>query len=115
MLIIRYHLLMVSIACSKEMFGSFRVNSLLSNARTPLDYAWNLKSPLLMIHSENDKRVVLHESQQMAEMLNNFKIPFEYHVFPGDGHHFRNPNSRHLYTTLIEKFLLKNLPIREEN
>jgi pimeloyl-ACP methyl ester carboxylesterase len=87
----------------------------LSNARTPLDYAWNLKSPLLMIHSENDKRVVLRESQQMAEMLSNLKIPFEYHIFPGDGHHFRNPNNRRLYTTLVEEFLLKNLPIREEN
>jgi len=85
----------------------------LETARRPLDYACNLKAPLLMIHSENDKRVTLRQSQQMAEILSACEIPFEYYVLSGDGHQFRDPDNRRFYTLLIEEFLMRNFPVNE--
>ncbi len=76
-----------------------------------LDYASNLRGPLLMIHSENDLRVHVSQSQLMAETLHSYQIPFEYHIFPGDGHELRDPENRRRYHILVQEYLSKYLPI----
>ena len=60
-------------------------------AISPLSYAHRIQAPLLMMHSTNDLRVRQSQSQKMAESLQFYHIPFIYHILPGDGHGFLDP------------------------
>lgn len=74
-------------------------------AISPLSYTHQIQAPLLMMHSENDLRVCLSQSQKMAESLEFYRIPFTYHVLPGDGHGYYDPSNRLFCFKEIETFL----------
>lgn len=76
-------------------------------AKSPLSYAHQIQVPLLMMHSENDLRVGLSQSQKMAEALRFNQVPFTYHVLPGDGHGYLDPDNRRFYFNEVEAFLSK--------
>jgi len=70
----------------------------------PLSYSHQIQVPLLMMHSKNDLRVHLSQSQKMAEALQFYRIPFTYHVLD-DGHGFTDPENRLFYFKEIDAFL----------
>jgi dipeptidyl aminopeptidase/acylaminoacyl peptidase len=74
-------------------------------AISPLSYTHQIQAPLLMMHSKNDLRVRLDQSQKMAESLEFYRIPFTYHVLPGDGHGYLDPTNRLFYFKEVETFL----------
>lgn len=74
-------------------------------AISPLSYTHQVQVPLLMMHSTNDLRVRLDQSQKMAEALEFYRIPFTYHVLPEDGHGYRDPKNRLFYFKAVETFL----------
>ncbi|MBS0629727.1 MAG: S9 family peptidase [Verrucomicrobia bacterium] len=78
-------------------------------AISPLSYAHQVQAPLMMLHSENDLRVRLDQSQKMAEALKYYQIPFTYHVLPGDGHGYLDPQNRLFYFKEVEAFLSAEL------
>ncbi len=80
-------------------------------AISPLSYACQIEVPLLMMHSTNDFRVRLNQSQKMAESLEFYQIPFTYHVLPGDGHGYLDPSNRLFYFQEVEKFLRNEMPL----
>lgn len=74
-------------------------------AISPLSYTHQIQAPLLMMHSNNDLRVRVSQSQKMAEALEFYRIPFTYHVLPGDGHGYYDPSNRLIYFKEIETFI----------
>jgi dipeptidyl aminopeptidase/acylaminoacyl peptidase len=74
-------------------------------AISPLSYTYQIQAPLLMMHSKNDLRVRLSQSQKMAEALEFYRIPFTYHVLPGDGHGYLDPSNRLFYFKEVGTFL----------
>ncbi|MCO5228325.1 MAG: prolyl oligopeptidase family serine peptidase [Thermomicrobiales bacterium] len=48
-----------------------------------------IKTPLLIMHGDQDARVPPIESQQVAEHLSKTSVPHDYVVYPGEGHGFR--------------------------
>jgi len=51
-----------------------------------LTYAKNIKTPLLIIHSENDLRCNIEQADQLFTTLMMMKKKVEYVRFPGEPH-----------------------------
>ncbi len=91
----------------------FAYESLFRNAvacaKSPLTYASHANKPLLMTHAENDLRVVLDQSQKMSQILQLYRIPHTYIVYPRDGHIFYDPDNRRHHHLEVDAFLNKCL------
>jgi dipeptidyl aminopeptidase/acylaminoacyl peptidase len=74
-------------------------------AGSPVYDVVNIRSPLLILHGDQDKRVHPKQSEQLVEALKREGKTFEYVVYEGEGHGFlQKDNLLHFYATL-ERFL----------
>lgn len=70
--------------------------------RSPLSHVDQLRSPLVLVHGENDSRVPVQESRQMAAACEARGKPCTYVEFPGMGHHIKGiVNRRLVYETIF--------------
>lgn len=53
---------------------------------SPMTYLSDLKTPLLILHGENDPRVPVSEAEQLIEALKKKDVPVEAKIFKGEGH-----------------------------
>lgn len=64
--------------------------------QSPLAHAHKIKTPLLIIHSENDYRVSISEAEQLFAYLRRLGVKTEFVRFPRDGHELtRNGEPEH--------------------
>jgi dipeptidyl aminopeptidase/acylaminoacyl peptidase len=78
-------------------------------AASPLTYADQIRSPLLVIQGAKDPRVVKAESDQLVERLRELGTPVEYEVFEDEGHGFtRYANELRAWKLMVE-FLERHL------
>ncbi len=64
-----------------------------------------IKTPLLIMHGAEDKRVPPEESEQVAATMQAQGLPHEYVVYPGEGHGFRRREHRiDCYTRMLDWF-----------
>jgi dipeptidyl aminopeptidase/acylaminoacyl peptidase len=69
--------------------------------RSPLKYARNVKTPTLVLHSDNDLRVPLEQGEQWYRALKHFGVTTELVVFPRENHNLtRTGEPRHLVESL---------------
>lgn len=69
--------------------------------RSPLKYARNVKTPTLILHSENDFRVPLEQGEQWYRALKLFGVTTELVIFPRENHNLtRTGEPRHLVESL---------------
>lgn len=62
-----------------------------------------IKTPLLIMHGAEDKRVPPEESEQVAATMRARGLPHEYVVYPGEGHGFRRREHRvDCYTRMLD-------------
>ena len=54
--------------------------------QSPLTYADNISTPLLIIHSEHDWRCPVEQAQRLYVALRNRDAEVEMLLFPGEGH-----------------------------
>ena len=57
-------------------------------ASSPASFMAGWKSPVLLIHGDDDRNVPFSESVMMAELLRRHKVPFEQLVLPDEVHSF---------------------------
>jgi len=77
--------------------------------RSPLTYAKNIRTPLLVAQGANDPRVNRREAEQIVIALRDRGFPVEYLLAPDEGHGFARPvNNMALYMA-SEKFLAEHL------
>jgi dipeptidyl aminopeptidase/acylaminoacyl peptidase len=55
---------------------------------SPLKYAKNVKTPVLILHGEADQRVPLSQGEEWFRALRHFGVPAELVVFPRASHGF---------------------------
>jgi dipeptidyl aminopeptidase/acylaminoacyl peptidase len=53
---------------------------------SPIDYAANIRTPLLILHSENDLRCPIEQAEQLYVALKLQRKPVEFWRFPEDNH-----------------------------
>lgn len=69
--------------------------------RSPLKYAKNVKTPTLILHSDNDFRVPLEQGEQWFRALKHFGATTEIVMFPRENHNLtRTGEPRHLVESL---------------
>ncbi len=74
-------------------------------SRSPLFKASQIKIPLLIAHGANDPRVKQAESEQIVAVLKENNIPYEYLLFPDEGHGFARPENKFKFYAAAERFL----------
>ncbi len=73
--------------------------------KSPITFAAQVTSPLLLIHGANDVRVRVEQSERMAEALRALNKPVDLMVFPDEGHGIRKFRNRVAMLRTIESFL----------
>ncbi|HWW77858.1 MAG TPA: prolyl oligopeptidase family serine peptidase, partial [Pyrinomonadaceae bacterium] len=69
--------------------------------RSPLKYAASVKTPILILHSDNDYRVPLEQGEQWFRALKHFGAPAEFVIFPRENHNLtRTGEPKHLVESL---------------
>jgi len=69
--------------------------------RSPLKYAKNVKTPTLILHSDNDFRVPLEQGEQWFRALKHFGVTAEIVMFPRENHNLtRTGEPKHLVESL---------------
>jgi dipeptidyl aminopeptidase/acylaminoacyl peptidase len=69
--------------------------------RSPLKYARNVKTPTLILHSDNDFRVPLEQGEQWFRALKHFGVTTEIVMFPRENHNLtRTGEPKHLVESL---------------
>ena len=83
--------------------------------RSPLKYARNVKTPTLILHSDNDFRVPIEQGEQWFRALRHFGVTTEIVMFPRENHNLtRTGEPKHLVESLnwqlywFDRFLNKN-------
>ncbi len=68
---------------------------------SPLKYAKNVKTPTLILHSDNDFRVPIEQGEQWFRALKKFGVTTELVLFPRENHNLtRNGEPRHLVESM---------------
>jgi len=69
--------------------------------RSPLKYAKNVKTPTLILHSDNDYRVPLEQGEQWFRALKHYRVTTELVIFPRENHNLtRTGEPKHLVESL---------------
>ena len=69
--------------------------------RSPLKYARNVKTPTLILHSDNDYRVPIEQGEQWFRALKHFGVTTEFVIFPRENHNLtRTGEPKHLVESL---------------
>jgi dipeptidyl aminopeptidase/acylaminoacyl peptidase len=83
--------------------------------RSPLKYAKNVKTPTLILHSDNDFRVPIEQGEQWFRALKHFGVTTEIVFFPRENHNLtRTGEPKHLIESMnwqlywFDKFLNGN-------
>jgi dipeptidyl aminopeptidase/acylaminoacyl peptidase len=91
---------------ARDYWGRYpeEMHELMDNAST-YQHLHRIKTPLLIMHGAEDKRVPPEESEQVAATLRAQNLPHEYVVYPGEGHGFRKREHRiDCYTRMLDWF-----------
>ena len=68
---------------------------------SPLRYASAVKTPTLILHSDNDYRVPLEQGEQWFRALQHFGVPSELVIFPRENHNLtRTGEPKHLVESM---------------
>jgi dipeptidyl aminopeptidase/acylaminoacyl peptidase len=68
---------------------------------SPLKYARNVKTPTLVLHSDNDYRVPIEQGEQWFRALQHYGVPSELVLFPRENHNLtRTGEPKHLVESL---------------
>jgi dipeptidyl aminopeptidase/acylaminoacyl peptidase len=69
--------------------------------RSPLKYAKNVKTPILILHSDNDYRVPLEQGEQWFRALQHYGVASEMVIFPRENHNLtRTGEPKHLVESM---------------
>jgi len=80
-----------------EFGGTAYANRALYEKWSPLNFAQNWKTPMLVVHSQLDYRVDLSEGYQAFTALKKVGVPAKFLYFPDEGHWVLKPRNRRLW------------------
>ena len=80
-------------------------------AMSPAFNVHKLKSNILLVHSEKDKRTPIEQYESMSEALDKANYPYEKMIFDKEGHSLNNPENRAKYYKKMLSFVKENLKL----
>jgi dipeptidyl aminopeptidase/acylaminoacyl peptidase len=73
-------------AISKIKYGDLKTDRELLRQLSPIHKLERLVAPTIILHGANDTNVPVREAEQVVASLKQRGVPFEYHLFPDEGH-----------------------------
>jgi dienelactone hydrolase len=73
-------------------------------ARSPLHHAERITAPVLLFHGLDDRVVPPAQSERLAQALSERGVPVELHLFPNEGHGFRDGAVQRRVLEATERF-----------
>lgn len=92
---------------SDSLLGSLPEAAALYRERSPIFHADQIVDPLIVFQGEDDKVVPRNQSDTIVESLRARGVPHEYHVYAGEGHGWRKPETIEHYYNAVLKFLMQ--------
>ena len=90
---------------SDQLLGPLPEAAHLYKERSPIFFADRIQDPVALFQGEDDPVVPRSQSDEMVASLRQRGVPHIYHVYPGEGHGFRKPETiAHFYKT-VDQFL----------
>jgi dipeptidyl aminopeptidase/acylaminoacyl peptidase len=78
---------------------------------SPVAYVARWKSPVLLIHGDDDRNVRVGQTVDLVQRLEAARVPYEEIIVPDDTHHFmRHANSVKVDSAVAE-FLIRKLRV----
>ena len=90
---------------SESLLGTLPAATQLYRDRSPLFHADKISDPVIIFQGEDDQIVPPNQSEAIVKALRSRGVPHEYHLYPGEGHGFRKPETKQHYYTQIVAFL----------
>ncbi|HEX2619175.1 MAG TPA: S9 family peptidase [Phototrophicaceae bacterium] len=90
---------------SFSLLGNLPEAAELYRQRSPLFHAEKINDPVIVFQGENDTVVPRNQSDLIVASLKARNIPHEYHLYPGEGHGFRKPETIDAYLKAMLSFL----------
>ena len=82
-------------------------------AQSPVHRVKELKTPLFIVHGEDDPRAAYDHALALKDALDAIDYPYEWLVKDGEGHGFYNVNNRAELNERVLDFLAKHLVTSE--
>ena len=107
-----------TLAAETHKFESHYLESLLgplpeSNAmyreRSPIFAADKLRDPLAIFQGEDDKVVPKDQAELLVNALKQHRVPYEYHLYEGEGHGWRKAETVTKFYTAEEAVLRQDV------
>jgi dipeptidyl aminopeptidase/acylaminoacyl peptidase len=96
-------------AAAVSKYGDPTADSALLADLSPMTHIDRLRTPLLIVHGENDSNVPVIEAAQLAAALAARGVPHKYVLFPGEGHELLHRSARADYLRETVAWLTRHL------
>lgn len=84
------------------MLGPLPEAAALYRERSPVFHAERIADPLLIFQGSIDEVVPPNQSELVVEVLKRRGVPHEYHLYEGEGHGWRRPDTiEHCFSTML--------------
>jgi dipeptidyl aminopeptidase/acylaminoacyl peptidase len=90
---------------SETLLGSLPESAARYRDRSPLFHAERIVDPVILFQGDEDNVVPKSQSDSIVEILKQRAVPHEYHVYAGEGHGWRKPETIEAYLKATLKFL----------
>ena len=77
--------------------------------RSPYFQADKIKDPIAVFQGEDDQVVLRNQSDDIVATLRRSGVPHEYHVYAGEGHGWRKPETIQAFYKSVLKFLMQHV------
>jgi dipeptidyl aminopeptidase/acylaminoacyl peptidase len=88
-----------------RLLGPLPEAASLYRERSPILFAGRIQTPLAVFQGEDDRVVPRRQADELVKVLQRQGVPYVYHVYPGEGHGFRKPDTIQHYYQTVEAFL----------
>ncbi|GAA3351925.1 alpha/beta fold hydrolase [Amorphoplanes nipponensis] len=96
-------------AAAVSKYGDPVADAELLRDLSPITRIDNLKTPLMVVHGENDSNVPVIEAEQVVAALAERGVPHKYLLFPDEGHELQHRTSRAEYLRETVSWLTTHL------
>ena len=88
-----------------SLIGELPAASEIYRERSPVFHAEQIRDPLAIFQGDEDTVVPRNQSDAIVAALKRNGVPHEYHIFAGEGHGWRKPETIEQFYTAVEAFL----------
>jgi dipeptidyl aminopeptidase/acylaminoacyl peptidase len=90
---------------SDSLLGTLPEAAEIYRARSPLFHAQKITDPVIVFQGADDNVVPQSQSDSIVASLKSRGVPHEYHLYQGEGHGFRKPETLEHFYNAVMKFV----------